>query len=208
MSTISTPATIPIPTPPTVVPAPPVVAAPVTVAAVPERSPLQESLYEVVHGQRVEKSMSTLASLIAGTLYLHLGSYLLKHPYGRAWPETLFILDVEADLRRRPDVAFVSKERWPLDKPIPKEGDWHVVPDLAVEVVSPNDRFQDVIAKMEEYFSYQVKQVWLVLPVQKQVYVYDAPTRVRILAIGDELEASSVVPGFRIALADWLQQPE
>ncbi len=202
MSTISTPATIPIPAPP------PVVATPKAVAAVMEPLALEESLYEVVRGQRVEKSMSTLASLIAATLHVHLGSFLLKQPYGRAWPETLFIIDEEADLRRRPDVAFVSKERWPLDKPIPKEGDWHVVPDLAVEVVSPNDRFQDVIAKMQEYFSYQVKQVWLVLPVQKQVYVYDSPTRVRILSLGDELDASPVVPGFRIPLADWLQQPE
>ncbi len=203
MSTISTPATIPIPAPP-----PRVFAPPMAVAAVPEPLAPEESLYEVVRGQRVEKSMSTLASLITATLFLHLGSFLLKHPCGRAWPETLFLLDVEANLRRRPDVAFVSKERWPLDKPIPKEGDWHVVPDLAVEVVSPNDRFQDVIAKMEEYFSYQVKEVWLVLPVQKQVYVYDSPTHVRILALGDELDASNVVPGFRIALADWLQQPE
>ena len=80
------------------------------------------------------------------------------------------------------------------------------MPDLSVEVVSPNDRFQEVIANMEEYFFYQVKQVWLVLPVQKQVYIYDSPTRVHILTIDDELDAAPIVPGFRLRLAEWFQK--
>ena len=48
---------------------------------------------------------------------------------------------------RRPDLAFVSAAKWPLDRLLPETGDWRIVPDLVVEVVSPNDVFQDVLSK-------------------------------------------------------------
>jgi Uma2 family endonuclease len=117
-------------------------------------------------------------------------------------PEMLFILDAVRDLRRRPDVAFVSSERWPLDRAVPDSGDWEVVPDLAVEVVSPNDLFADVLAKMEEYFRCGVGQVWIVAPTHAKVFVYDSPIRVRILAPPDELDGGTIVPGFRLPLSD------
>src|SRR5437899_12541857 len=77
--------------------------------------------------------------------------------------EGLFILDSEGDLRRRPDVAFVSAERWPLDRPIPEDGDWEVIPDLAIEVTSTYDLWDGVLAKMHEYFDKGVRQVWIVV---------------------------------------------
>ena len=85
----------------------------------------------------------------------------------RAWhvrTEMLFVLDAEHNLRRRPDVAFVSTARWPLDRALPETGDWDVVPDLAVEVISPNDVFKDVLAKVREYFHYGVQVVWVIAP--------------------------------------------
>lgn len=91
----------------------------------------------------------------------------------------LFILDVTRDLRRRPDVAFVSAERWPLSHTFPETGDWNVVPDLAVEVLSPPDVVKDVLAKLREYFHYGVQVVWVIAPEEQQVYAYTAPTRVQ-----------------------------
>jgi Uma2 family endonuclease len=55
-------------------------------------------------------------------------------------------------------VAFVSTERWPLERPIPEDGDWEVVPDLAVEVTSSHDLWDEVLAKMHEYFEKGVRQ--------------------------------------------------
>jgi Uma2 family endonuclease len=75
------------------------------------------------------------------------------------------------------------------------------VPNLAVEVISPNDVFQDVLAKLREYFQYGVQVVWVIAPEEQQVYVYDAPTLVRILTVQDELMGGEVVPGFRLPLA-------
>ena len=64
--------------------------------------------------------------------------------------ETLFVLD--RNLNRRPDVAFVSLERWPLERDVPTSNAWEVVPDLAIEVVSPTNRTDDDMEKIEEYF--------------------------------------------------------
>jgi Uma2 family endonuclease len=176
----------------------PVIMEPIAVA--PQRN--DEALYEVVDGQRVElPPMSAYASWIAGRLDHRLGPFAETHALGSVVPDTLFILDAERDLRRRPDVAYVSVERWPLGREIPYGGDWEVVPDLAVEVISPHDLFQAVIAKIREYFQVGVRQVWVIVPTEKQVYVYTSPTEVRILSSSDELDGGALLPGFRLSVA-------
>lgn len=156
-----------------------------------------EALYEVVNGQRVEvPPMGIISSWIGGLLFLRLGTFVLERRLGRAVAEALFILDPQADLRRRPDVAFVSAERWPLDRPFPS-GDWPIVPDLAVEVTSPRDLHDTVLGKVSEYFQHGVRQVWVVEPAQRLVYVYDSPMKVRVLSEADVL-ATDVVPGFSL----------
>ena len=146
-----------------------------------------EPLYEIVNGQRVElPPMSAYATWLASRLHGRLWPYAEDKGLGTSVTEMLFVLDAEHDLRRRPDVAFVSKARWPLDRALPMVGDWDVVPDLAVEVISPNGVFKDVLAKVREYFHYAVHVVWVIAPEEQQVYVYDAPTHVHILT--DEFE--------------------
>lgn len=161
-----------------------------------------EPLYEVVNGQRMElPPMSVYASWIASELISLLRPYAKAQHLGTVVMETLFILDAARDLRRRPDVAFVSAATWPLSQPLPETGDWAIVPDLAVEVLSPNDLFKDVFAKMREYFQLGVRQVWLVLPTERQVHVYDSPTKVRIVSAGEELDGGTLLSGLRLPVA-------
>ena len=169
-----------------------------------------EPLYEVVNGQKVElPPMSIYAAWIASRLQSRIGPFAETHGLGTVVTEGLFILDPVKDLRRRPDVAFVSAEKWPLDRSIPESGDWELIPDLAVEVVSPNDAFQDVLAKMREYFRLGVKQVWIVLPVDREIYVYDSPRDLRILTAADELDGGALIPGLRLSIGSLFQrQPQ
>jgi Uma2 family endonuclease len=165
-----------------------------------------ELLYEVVNGQRVElPPTSAYATWLASRLQNRLGPYAEDKGLGTPVTEMLFVLDAERDLRRRPDVAFVSTARWPLDRASPMTGDWDMVPDLAVEVLSPNDVFKDVLAKVREYFHYGVQVVWVIAPEEQQVYVYDSPTHVRILTVQEELTGGEVVPGFRMPLGQLFQ---
>jgi len=165
-----------------------------------------EPLYEIVNGQRVDlPPMSAYATWLASHLHGRLGSYVEAKGLGTPVAAMLFVLDAEHDLCRRPDVAFVSTARWPLDRVLPMTGDWEVVPDLAVEVISPNDVFKDVLAKVREYFHYGAQVVWVIAPEERQVYVYDAPTHVRILTGQDEVTGGEVVPGFRLPLRQLFQ---
>lgn len=170
--------------------------------AVGRPSTSDDALYEIVNGDCVElPPMSIRSNLIAGDLYFELAIYLRSDPIGMAVREALLILDGESDTRRRPDVAFVSAERWPLDRPIPETGDWNVVPDLAIEVASPNDLLADVVGKVGEYFAHGVREAWVVIPEEQQVYVYTSPTDVRILT-GNEFLESPLLPGLKIPLSD------
>jgi Uma2 family endonuclease len=166
-----------------------------------------EPLYEIVDGQRVDiQPMSAYATWIASRLHGRLWPYAEEHLLGTSVTEMLFILDAERDLRRRPDVAFVSAARWPLDRQLPSTGDWEVVPTLVVEVISSTDVFKDVLAKLREYFHYGVQLVWVISPEELQVYVYDSPTHVHILAASDELTGGEVLPGFRLPLMSLFQR--
>jgi Uma2 family endonuclease len=167
----------------------------------------EEALYEIAYGKRVElPPMSIYAVRMASRLSSRMDLFAVEHQRGTVVTEGLFILDAERDLRRRPDVAFVSAESWPLDRELPEEGDWQVVPDLAVEVLSPNDLFAPVLAKLREYFEVGVRQVWVIVPSEKQVYVYDSPTQTRILSEADELDGGVILSGFKMAVAALFQR--
>jgi Uma2 family endonuclease len=167
----------------------------------------EDPLYEIVNGLKVESPpMSIYAAWIASRLQSRMGSFVEAHGLGIVVTEGLFILDPVKDLRRRPDVAFVSVASWPLTRPLPETGDWQTIPDLAVEIISPNDVFQDVLAKMREYFRLGVKQVWIVLPVDREIYVYDSPKDVRILTADDELDGGTLLPGLRLPVGSIFQR--
>src|SRR5690606_33357843 len=91
--------------------------------------------------------------LMANELKRFLDLYLNHRPLGKAVAEILFDLRPAQDRSRQPDVAFVSFERWPQDKKVPPGHAWPVVPELAVEFVSPTDLATKLIDKIHEYFA-------------------------------------------------------
>jgi Uma2 family endonuclease len=161
-----------------------------------------DALYEVVDGQVVElPPMGSYAVRVATLLAGQLLRYLSDNPVGILFIEGIFVLNRARDLRRRPDVAFISVERWPADRPLPEDGDIEVVPDIAIEVLSPNDLVTAVMRKVREYFSLGVREVWLVDPIMRQISVYASPTQVRILDENAELDGGPLLPGFRLPVA-------
>lgn len=108
--------------------------------------------------------------------------------------ETGFTLHHNPDTVRAPDVAFVSKERI-LAQGRPEKF-WNGPPDLAVEVVSPNDRFDDVWEKVQEYLAAGVRLVWVALLRSTSITVYRPNGEIAILREDDELHGEEVLPGF------------
>lgn len=163
---------------------------------------LDESLYEVVAGEIVEKpAMGAFQTRIATRLLAFLFNYVEEAGLGRASSEMLHVFDRARGLKRRPDVSFVSYSRWDRTTPVPNEEAWDVVPELAVEVVSPSNMAEEMLTKIGEYFRAGCLRVWVVYPNEQQVYVYSSPTSNRILTIADELDGETAVPGFKLPVA-------
>jgi Uma2 family endonuclease len=169
---------------------------------VPVHSPLVEApLYEVVNGQRVElPPMATSSNRVASILARKLGNFAEDRGVGRVLMETLHWINESGDLKRRPDDSFVSYSRWPKDRPITDEEAWEVVPELAVEVVSPSDKADDLLEKVEEYFAAGVLQVWVVYPRRRVAHVHPSFTQISVVCEADDLDGAPVLPGFTLAL--------
>ena len=71
-----------------------------------------------------------------------------------------------------------------------------MVPDLVVEVVSPNDTRREVAAKARIWLRYDVRLVWVVLPQTRSVDVYRPGHAVETLSDQDTLDGLDVLPGF------------
>jgi Uma2 family endonuclease len=160
-----------------------------------------DMLYEVVDGVYVEKPMGLVENVIANILIGRLGPYCREKQLGYVVMETLFEIPNSGN-DRKPDVAFVSFQRWAANRPLPRVNAWPVAPELAVEIISPTDKAFDVIEKVQEYFKGGVRQVWHVYSHIEQVFVFDSPTTVRVLTRADELTAEPLVPGFRMPMGE------
>src|SRR5437773_619823 len=109
----------------------------------------EDALYEIVNGKYVElPPMSTFAGIVASRLTRNMGPFADNHHLGEVVSEILFGL--APSRRRRPDVAFVSHQRWARGRPIPSGDPWPVVPNLAVEVLSPTDDAEPLMQKVVE----------------------------------------------------------
>jgi Uma2 family endonuclease len=165
--------------------------------------PSGDILYEVVNGQiRELPPMGAFENSLSNYLHVILDSFARDHNFGRAYVEMLFLLDSVANLQRRPDVAFVSYDRWPKNKRVPKTAAWAIVPDLAAEVVSATNTWNEILEKIKDYFRTGVQLVWVVSPITEQVYVYTAPDANRILNKDQTLDGGDVVPGFALRLVE------
>ncbi len=169
----------------------------------PTLTPPDDMLYERVGGRFVEKRVSTLAALLANDLSEEINRFAKPKKFGRAMVEVVFVLDPEQDLRRRPDVAFVSEARWPHARLTPLVGDWAIAPELAVEVISPSNSMPEMMRKIREYFRHGVSEVWLALPEERSVHCYSGPKSVRILDAADTL-STPLLSGWSLTVGDWL----
>ncbi len=164
----------------------------------------QDREYEIVDGQPEEKEMGNARHGGVGTrLIVRLGSYVENNQLGGVYgPDTTFQVGSN---ERLPDIAFISAAR------IPPEGEpddkWPMAPDLAVEVISPNDLWVKVNRKIYDYFEAGTRQVWLISLEHRTISVYRTPTQVAILTEDDELTCEELLPGFRCRISEIFKQP-
>ena len=166
-----------------------------------------EDRYELVNGELVERHMGFRSSRIGGELMLLIGNFCRDNRLG-------WVLPADAGYRcfpddpakvRKPDVSFIRLGRLPPDRE--PEGYATIAPDLAVEVISPNDLFEEVSEKVQEYLAAGVRLVWVVDPAAQTVHVHRPDGSGTILRARDELTGEDILPGFRARVGDVFLPP-
>ncbi len=115
--------------------------------------------------------------------------------------ETGFLLARDPDTVRAADVAFVRRDRIPDPEPV---GYARLAPDLVVEVLSPDDRPGETLAKVGEWLNAGTRLVWVVDPARRLARVYRLDGSETVVAEADALDGEDVVAGFSVRLGDIL----
>ena len=156
---------------------------------------------ELVDGRIVEKSMGSRSAWIGTNLIFFLGSFVREHSLGlvfgpenglQLWPDRLRHV-------RKPDVSFFRAGRLAPGQ-IP-DGWLATVPDLVVEVVSPNDEVEEFERKLLEYLEAGIPLIWVILPGTRSAQVITATSRGSIRFDGS-LDGGDILPGFSLKLTD------
>lgn len=166
--------------------------------------------YELVNGKLEELNVSMLSSYVAGQAYLSLRHHVdAGHP-GWVFPEgTSFqCFPDDPGKVRKPDTAFIALERLTARQAM-TEGHCPIAPDLAVEVISPNDYAKLVNQKLGEWLAAGVRLVWVIDPDAQTVYAYraDRPNASDVWHAADTLPGEPVLPGFAVPVADLFRLP-
>lgn len=160
------------------------------------------ALYEFVGGTWKEvPRMGSYAAFLASHLDRRIGNFTEEHQLGHSMVETLFRLAVDGPARR-PDVAYVAKDRWTYTSIFEEDPPaFDVVPNLAVEVNSPSNTGDEILDKVHDYFFHGVQLIWVVYPRRRLVHVHENPEQIRVLSEKHELDGGTVLPGFKLSLA-------
>lgn len=109
-----------------------------------------------------------------------------------------YILFRNPDTVRAPDVGYLSNERY---GDTTKEGYFQVAPDLAVEIMSPNDSGEEILEKIGEYLEAGTKLVVVLYPKLRNIMTH-TNERVQKLGLDDTLDLSPIIPGLTLPVRD------
>lgn len=168
-----------------------------------------EKDFELVNGQLVEHRSGFKSSHIAGRLLGLLFVFNEVHRLG--WLQIsdcgYLLPHLRGNTVRKPDVSFVTFEKLPAVAGFP-EGYPAIAPDLAVEVLSPNDLAYEVEAKINDYLQAGVRLIWIINPAGRSVQVYRRDASSDRLVDSEELNGEDVLPGFACHISRLFEIPQ
>lgn len=130
---------------------------------------------------------------------LLLNFILANNIKGRVTTEVRYRMPNDNRNARLPDVSFRAG-----NSPLVRQGSVPEMPDLAVEVKSPDDKLKDMRAKARYYLANGTKLVWLVEPHRRFVEVY-SPDEELVLLEDETLSGGTVLPGFQATVRELFQ---
>jgi Uma2 family endonuclease len=167
--------------------------------------PEDDNLYEYVNGELIVVANSGVEhGYLALTLGYFLTGFVRSHRLGVTCDSST-AFKMKTGNKRSPDLAFIAKERLEGLKRLPK-GFFEGAPDLAVEIISPNNTFTEIHNKLVEYFENGTRLVWVILPDEECVLVYHQPKPSKLLQVEDNLDGEGLITGFQLPLMELFQE--
>ena len=162
--------------------------------ALPETEPASE----FICGEVIQKAMPTGNH---GTLAAELGALLRNHlrstKAGRVMIETRYAARKEGR-SYLPDVGVVLRVRMSVDRAEMKSGAIEYIPDLAIEILSPDDRPSRVAEKLAFYTRNEIPLVWVVDPDERTIDAYRPGRPTTRHTADDVITGEPVLPDFRL----------
>lgn len=158
--------------------------------------------YDLVDGRFVRRHGGAMCGQVSVTLATLLGNWCrpirFAHLFGFKCPYRCF--PGRPDTVRHPSVSLVRYGRLPGE--LVPEQEMTISPDLAAEVMSPRDRYEDVEARVNDYRSAGVKLIWVISPQSKMVLVRRLDRTCTELDATGTLSGEAVIPGFNCPVAE------
>src|SRR5262245_10180214 len=150
--------------------------------------------FELIHGEIVEKVPTEEHGLIAGNICGFLWQYTRQSGFGRAVIEVQIRMPDDDYNSRQPDLAFFAD----TTRPIVKRGPVHQMPELVIEVKSPDDTYTSMRERAQYYLAHGATLVWLIYPEKRLVEVYRQGADSDLLTEDDTLQGDDVLPYFAL----------
>lgn len=142
-------------------------------------------------------------SEVAAALAMAFGNHVRPRRLGRISTSDAGVwLERNPDTVREPDMAFFSAEKLPLDVKV--RGFYEVIPDLVVEIQSPNDSLGYMAQRVAMWHGFGVPLVWAVYPVSRTVAAHPLEGPAIIYTEDDTLDGGAVLPEFQCPVRDIL----
>ena len=157
--------------------------------------------FEFIDGHLVERYVGVESSWIGGQIFRRIDDYAQAKGLGWTFPPETGCQSFEEapTALRKPDTLFVKAGRMAWDQV--GDGWLHVVPDLVVEVLSPNDKAYEVEEKVEIFLKAGVPLIWVVNPKVRTVRILRGDGSTALLRETNELSGEDVIPGFACSVA-------
>jgi len=153
-------------------------------------------LFELIHGEIIEKMPTQVHGIIALNGGSEFNFYFRQNPIGFAAVEARHRPTDDPTNDRLPDISVVLD----VTKAPQWKGAANYIPDICVEIKSPDDSYQEMKETAQFYLDNGAKLVWLVYPERRLVETLTKDSR--DLIGEDGVLITDLLPGFSMQVSD------